>query len=114
MLETLGIETVGNLATCYDGVESELQTRRALRQVNGFGPKTVDYLAILVGSARHVAVDMHITGFVRDAGIVGSDYRAITTLITRAANELGCSAAPLDAAIWNHMSDPEGGATSDA
>ncbi|TDP37655.1 hypothetical protein DFR75_1045 [Nocardia ignorata] len=106
-LDGLGIETVAELAACYDGGEREQQTRRALRQVSGVGPKTVDYIAILTGSTGHVAVDMHIAGFVRAAGVHGGDYRAISALITRAASELGCSVGALDAAIWNYMSSKD-------
>ncbi|MBW0275516.1 hypothetical protein ATM97_09955 [Nocardia sp. MH4] len=110
-LQAMGIETVQELAACYDGGDREQSTRRALRQVNGVGPKTVDYIAILTGSTGHVAVDTHIVGFVRAAGVPGGDYRAINALITQAASELGCSAGALDAAIWNYMSgsDRRGG-----
>lgn len=106
-LHALRIETVRELAACYDGGDREERTRRALRQVNGVGPKTVDYIAILAGSTGHVAVDTHIAGFVRAAGVHSGDYRAINALITRAAGELGCSAGALDAAIWNYMSSGE-------
>ncbi|MFD4353698.1 hypothetical protein ACFWPX_14155 [Nocardia sp. NPDC058518] len=113
-LHSLGIETVHELAACYDGGDREQQTRRALRQVKGVGPKTVDYIAILTGSTGHVAVDMHIAGFVRAAGAHSGDYRALNALITRAASELGCSAGALDAAIWNYMSGRDRRGDTDA
>lgn len=107
MLLALEIETVRELGACYDGDEREQQMRRALRRVKFVGPKTVDYIAILTGSTRHVAVDVHIAGFIRDADVHGGDYAVVSALITRAADELGCSAGALDAAIWNYMSDRE-------
>ncbi|TCJ95722.1 hypothetical protein [Nocardia alba] len=106
-LHAFEIETVHELAACYDSGDREQQMRHALRQVKGVGPKTVDYIAILTGSTGHVAVDMHVAGFVRDAGVHCRDYRVINALITQASVELGCSAGALDAAIWNYMSDPD-------
>ncbi|MFE6861772.1 hypothetical protein [Nocardia sp. NPDC057668] len=105
-LNVLEVETVRDLAACYDGGDREQQTRRVLRRVKGVGPKTVDYIAILTGSTGHVAVDTHIAGFVRDAGVDCGENRAIKDLIVRAAAELGCSAGALDAAIWRYRSDP--------
>ncbi|MGW5439682.1 hypothetical protein [Nocardia asteroides] len=58
---------------------------RALR----VGPKTVDYIAILTGSTGHVAVDTHIAGFIRAAGVPGGDYRAINALITSSRRRIG-------------------------
>lgn len=113
-LHALGIETVRELADCYDGGEREQQTRGALRQVTGVGPKTVDYIAILTGSTGHVAVDTHIAGFVRAAGVHGGDYHAINVLISRTASQLGCSAGALDAAIWNYMSSRDRPGDADA
>ncbi|MFD6396847.1 hypothetical protein [Nocardia sp. NPDC060249] len=107
-LGELGIETVHELADCYDGSDCELQTRRALRRVKGVGPKTVDYIAILVGSNRCVAVDRHVAAFVRAAGVgSGGGYDAIKALVVEAASELGCTAGALDAAIWKYMSDSD-------
>ncbi|NQE88778.1 hypothetical protein [Nocardia terpenica] len=107
VLHRLGIETVSELGNCYDGTEREQRTRRALRSVKFVGPKTVDYIAILTGSTNHVAVDAHIARFVRDAGVCDGTYQAVGALIVQVADELGCSAGALDAAIWNHMSGRE-------
>ena len=104
-LHTLDIETVTELRACYDGADREQQTRSALRRVKFVGPKTVDYMAILAGSTQHAAVDTHIAGFVRDAGVAGLDYYAIGSLIAQVADRLGCSTGSLDAAIWNYMSN---------
>lgn len=103
--DSLEIQTVEDLAARYDGADTERDTRRALRKVKYVGPKTLDYLAILTGSTSHVAVDMHIAGFVREAGIKLSDYDSVGSLVREAASSLGCSAGALDAAIWNYRSN---------
>ncbi|KAA8885645.1 hypothetical protein F3087_28860 [Nocardia colli] len=103
-LSALELHTVSELGAAYDGADRERDTRCALRQIRFVGPKTVDYIAILAGSSNHVAVDTHIIGFVRDAGVRAGDYQAVGGLIRQVADELGCSVGALDAAIWNHMS----------
>ncbi len=96
------VETVADLRRRL--AEEDGQLRSRLRQVGRVGPKTVDYLSILAGSPDHVAVDVHIEGFVQEAGIPPQTYDGCVAVIRRAAAMRGWSAGDLDAAIWDHMS----------
>lgn len=106
VMEELGIDTVGELADRICDPDKEKETRDALRRVRNVGPKTLDYIAILAGSSNHIAVDQHVTAFVRDAGAQTRTYDEVESTVRAAASELGCSPGTLDAAIWKFMSSP--------
>lgn len=72
---------------------SELQT------VKGVGPKTVDYLACLVGADR-IAVDRHILSFTAHAGVDADGYEDVQTIVSYAADLLGIRRRDFDAWIW--------------
>ncbi len=74
-----------------------------LRELRGIGPKTVDYLKMLVG-IQAVAVDRHIWRFVEKAGINCKDYVATRSVVEAAANILGLTSSELDHSIWLYMS----------
>lgn len=101
-----GVETVADLAAVLADAERRPEFRRALLTINGVGPKTIDYIPILAGSSDHVAVDAHIKGFARDAGIpYWNNYSQVAQLVQRTAKAGGWSTGALDAAIWNYMSN---------
>lgn len=50
-----GVDTVADLAGTLADEQSGPELRRALRRIAYVGPKTVDYIAVLAGSAEHVA-----------------------------------------------------------
>jgi hypothetical protein len=77
--------------------------RDHLMSVNGIGPKTVDYLCCLVG-LDCIAVDRHIRAFASAAGVPTTDYEALKTIISFAADLLGISRRNFDAWIWRHSS----------
>jgi hypothetical protein len=72
---------------------SELQT------VKGVGPKTVDYLACLVGADR-IAVDRHVLSFTAHAGVEADGYDDVQTIVSYAADLLGIRRRDFDAWIW--------------
>lgn len=94
------VETTSDLRTALE--DSAFRAR--LRTVKGVGPKTVDYLAILVGSTEDVAVDSQLRAFARDAGITVTGYDDLRAVVTAAAATRGCAPGALDAAIWAHQS----------
>lgn len=98
--------TVEDLAVALFDEQSGPELRRSLIQIKYVGPKTIDYIAVRSGSVDHVPVDMHIKGFVREAGV---DYRAnydrVVDLVKETAKAGGWSTGALDAAIWRYMSD---------
>jgi endonuclease III len=101
-----GVDSVADLAGALADEERGPELRRALRRIAYVGPKTVDYIAVLAGSAEHVAVDMHIKGFAREAGVsYWNDYSRVSQLVKETAEAGGWSTGALDAAIWRFMSE---------
>lgn len=97
----------------YDSkIESTLELGEALQddifrsniqRVRGVGPKTVDYMACLVG-VDCVAVDRHIRSFAEFAGLQDDSYDYLRTAFCFAADLLSISRRDLDARIWRHQS----------
>ena len=79
-----------------------------LRQIDGIGPKTVDYFKILVGISTS-AIDRHLLTFISDAGISVSkqpdEYVNASRLINATADLLQIDRAIFDHSIWRHMSE---------
>lgn len=78
-------------------------SRSALLAVHGVGPKTVDYLSSLVGGS-HVAVDVHLRAFARQAGVGATTYHKLRRVYEETADRLGHDRGGLEHAVWNHMS----------
>jgi hypothetical protein len=74
-----------------------------LQRIKGVGPKTVDYLRLLVGEPT-CAVDRHLYRFLAEAGLDIADYDAARTVINDAAALLGIDGRDLDYSIWTRMS----------
>lgn len=100
-----------------EGIESEADLEAwlttdsnlpKLHAINGVGPKTVDYLKILVRvQGAGAAVDSRLRGFLNLAGIVTapSDYDTPRETINRAADLLSVERSVLDHSIWRYMGD---------
>ena len=71
--------------------------------MKGIGPKTVDYLACLVG-ADCIAVDRHIRGFAEAAGLENNGYEYLRQVFSFAADLLDVSRREFDARIWHYQS----------
>ncbi len=76
--------------------------RADLLDIPGIGPKTYDYLGILVGLDR-IAVDVHLIGFAVLAGVNDLGYTPLRSAYEAAADRLGCARRALDRAVWRHM-----------
>ena len=100
-----GVETEADLYAwlCGDGPACRVNAARLLA-VHGIGPKTVDYFKILCGEQDTVAVDVHLTRFIEQAGVRVASYEQARTVIAEAARLLGVTAARLDHSIWTYMS----------
>lgn len=72
-----------------------------LKLLNGIGPKTVDYMACLVG-IESVAVDRHIKNFAEKAGIINYEYDFLKGAFCFAADLLCISRREFDAWVWSH------------
>lgn len=77
--------------------------REGIRRVRGVGPKTVDYMACLVG-VDSIAVDRHIRGFAEFAGLEDASYDYLHEVFSFAADLLSISRREFDASIWHYQS----------
>lgn len=77
--------------------------RTDIRHVRGVGPKTVDYMACLVG-VDCIAVDRHIRGFAEFAGLEDESYNYLRDVFSYAADLLSISRREFDASIWHYQS----------
>lgn len=78
--------------------------RMDIRRVRGVGPKTVDYMACLVG-VDCIAVDRHIRGFAELAGLEDDSYDYLREVFSFAADLLSISRREFDASIWRYQSE---------
>ncbi len=78
-------------------------TAEKLLAIRFIGPKTVDYLKILVGLPV-AAVDRHLTEFLKRAGISVPSYKQGQEIIHQAADLMSLNRALLDHSIWRYMS----------
>ncbi len=74
-----------------------------LLSIKGIGPKTLDYLKILVGIPS-VAVDRHIRTLFRIVGLEYKDYDDFKSVIYQAAEILNIQPQILDGIIWQYVS----------
>lgn len=97
-------------------VENDVQTEKDLScwidmptnantvlSIKGIGPKTLDYLKLLVG-VQTIAVDRHIRTFVALAGLQVEKYEEIRQVVLDSALMLNINAASLDHSIWRYVS----------
>lgn len=78
--------------------------RADIQRVRGVGPKTVDYMACLVG-VDCIAVDRHIRGFAQFAGLEDDSYNYLRDVFSFAADLLSISRREFDASIWHYQSE---------
>jgi len=93
------LETEWDVATwlCSTTADAELLS------INGVGPKTLDYLKILVGIPT-VAVDRHVKTLFRIVGLEFTEYDEFKTVIKLVAEILNVPLQVLDGMIWNYIS----------
>ncbi len=93
-----GIETTRHL-TEFLKYDSNIEL---LKQIDGIGDKTCDYLKRLLGFDI-VAVDRHIRSFIENADIMYSEYNDIKDVVEYAADFMKCTRRMLDYSIWTYM-----------
>jgi hypothetical protein len=98
-----GIETEDELRAW---LATEVHRMRLL-SVRGVGPKTVDYIRILVGT-QTVAVDRHAYALLAAANIQASGYAEAREILNLAADNMGVARATLDQSVWQFMSAKKG------
>ena len=92
------IETAEDLIYFLNSESGEKQ----LKEINGIGNKTCDYMKRLLGFDT-VAVDRHIREFLMDADIMFDDYFEIKEVVEFAADIMGETRRGLDYSIWSYM-----------
>lgn len=96
-----GIEDVEDLRTCLASDEF----REAVQTVNGIGPKTVDYMACLIG-IDSIAVDRHVRTFAKKVGVENDDYHFLRKSFCCAADLLSLPRREFDAWLWRRAAAP--------
>lgn len=71
-----------------------------LQSLNGVGPKTIDYMACLVG-IESIAVDRHIRTFALRSGVNNDAYEFLKNVFCFAADLLSISRREFDAWVWS-------------
>jgi len=74
-----------------------------LAQIEGVGPKTIDYLKMLSGN-QAIAVDRHLFKFLELADITIETYQEANAIYCKAAETLKISQYELDRKVWLFMS----------
>jgi endonuclease III len=74
-----------------------------LAQIEGVGPKTIDYLKMLSGN-QAIAVDRHLFKFLELADITIETYQEANAIYCKAAEMLKISQYELDRKVWLFMS----------
>lgn len=88
------------------GLISWLSTREnenRLISLNGFGPKSLDYMKKLIGFSA-IAIDRHLFHFLKLAGIETRTYQDASRLYKLTAEILRIGECELDKQIWKYMS----------
>lgn len=73
--------------------------KSGLLSINGVGPKTVDYMACLVG-IESIAVDRHVRAYAKKVGIVNDDYYFLQRAFSYAADLMNTSRRDFDSWLW--------------
>lgn len=99
-MSSLGISNQSDLRAA---LELDSNFSSTIQLVNGVGPKTVDYMACLVG-IDSVAVDRHIRNYAKRAGVEVNDYDFLKRVFCFSADLLSVSRRGFDSWVWKRES----------
>jgi hypothetical protein len=102
LVDLLGREGVNTEGDLRKWLQREGSSAK-LGDIRFVGPKTVDYLKILVGLSN-AAMDRHLLGFLERAGIGRLNYARGQEVVHRTADLMEVDRAHLDHSIWRYMS----------
>lgn len=94
------IETEANLAIWLE----DYKNKQRLKQINGIGNKTIDYLTMLSGKPA-IAIDRHLFKYLEYAGVVVKSYEEANKIYSYVAKQLDMTFYELDKKIWTYMSN---------
>lgn len=96
-----------NIEDAHD-LRGQLATERfcsEVQSIHGVGPKTVDYMACLVG-IDSIAVDRHVRTFAKTVGVENDDYAFLRRSFCCAADLLELPRREFDAWLWRRSASP--------
>lgn len=73
-----------------------------LKKIRGIGPKTIDYIKLLVGLPA-IPIDRHLFKFLELAKLKTSNYDDASQLYISVSRNMGINLSDLDYQIWNYM-----------
>ena len=100
-LQEREIEYASDLRECL----ASDKFRSAIQKLSGIGPKTVDYMACLVG-IDSIAVDRHVRTFAKTAGVENDDYHFLRESFCCAADLLSLPRREFDSWLWRRAATP--------
>ena len=108
MVNLVEFSLKNNIDTCIDFKDylSEKVNHEHFLELNGIGPKTLDYTLKLL-SFDTIAVDRHIKSFLKKSGLNISEYQATKHIVEFAADYMNVNRATIDYSIWKFMSSNE-------
>lgn len=105
-LNKQGVNTEEELKKWLKNPDNQIR----LRAIKGIGPKTVDYIQILVG-IKTCAVDRHVYKFIKNAGISleknneEMKYTEAQLIMKNAAEILGIDESIFDHSVWSYLAN---------
>lgn len=99
LFKTENLETEVNIKHWLFNKESEAK----LLQINGIGPKTVDYLKKLIG-INSIPIDRHLIHFAKEIGLMETDYQYLQKVFKYAADLMSIEHSTFDSMVWSFLS----------
>lgn len=100
LFKSNNLETIDQIKA-WIGKDENIQS---LEGIKGVGPKTIDYLLLLLKAKQTVAIDRHLLHFLELVGIKTNGYDDAKHIIIDAAKCLNINESDFDYSIWRYMS----------
>lgn len=80
------------------------KNKKKLTNINGIGPKTIDYISILAG-VNNIAIDRHLISFLKYNGLNTLNYDHAKQIYEDISLKMDIPLIVLDQAIWKYMNN---------
>ena len=94
------LETAADIRACVQLHDEKVDLMKDLRRIRGVGPKTTNYIGVLIGDPDSFAIDSRIFRVLTAAGLPDLNYRQAEEVVRETAAILGWSVGALDATLW--------------
>lgn len=95
-----GLETAVDIRDCVQVFDDKSDLMKDLRRIHGVGPKTTNYIGVLIGDPDSFAIDSRIFRVLTAAGLPDLTYRQAEDVVRETASLLGWPVGALDATLW--------------